>query len=269
MQTKDKNKIKIALDIIMALVFAILFNKAALGGLAFHETAGLAVGAFIILHKVLNWAWIKGVTKRLFDPKLPFLTRAAYIVDILLLICVAVIIVTGILMSKVLFANLISVRLNVEALHKAVSYIALMLIGVHVGLSWNRVTSIMKKLLHIPQKRVLGAVATACAVAVFALGSYNIVSMGYFDRVASIASGYSERGEDGQSSFTQGAEIGGGKGWHNGLGGGKGEGGKSGADVLSTIYQNISIMAAFAVFTYYIGKLINGKPKKTGIMTAA
>jgi len=134
----------------MALIFAVLFNKMVLGGLTFHEIAGIAIGVFIILHKVLNRAWIQGVTKKFFSPKLPVRTRVAYIIDILLLSAVLVIIVTGILMSKVLFAGILNVHLNVSGLHKSVSYIALMLIGVHIGLSWNRVVRSLKQFKTIP-----------------------------------------------------------------------------------------------------------------------
>lgn len=272
MHTKTKNIMKIALDILMALVFAILFNKTALGGMAFHEIAGLAIGAFIIIHMIQNRAWLKGVTKKLFNPKLPTRTRVAYIVDVLLLTAIAVIIITGILMSRVVFANLISVHLNVSGLHKAVSYIALALIGAHIGLSWNRVVTIVKKLLHIPQRRALGAVATLCAVIVFSLGSYNIVSTGYIDKVGSVTSGYSQFGE-GEHSFAgketpDGAvlsEPNSGRGSGNGNGNGKmhGGGGQGSANVLMTIYQNLSIVAAFAVFIFYIDKLFRKKPKKT------
>ncbi len=277
MQTKNKNKIKIALDILMALVFAILFNKTALGGMAFHEIAGIAVGAFIAIHMVLNRAWLKSVTKKLFNPKLPARTRLAYIVDALLLIAIAVIIVTGILMSKVLFASIIHVHLNVDSLHKAASYIALALIGTHIGLSWNRVVAIVKKLLNIPKKRALGVLATGCAIIAFSLGSYNIVSTGYIDKVASVASGYSQSGE-GEHSFAGNATSNGaplsapdsGTDKSNGNGNGKinGEGRQGNANVLMTIYQNISIVSAFAVFIFYIDKLIRKKPKKTGVDTS-
>lgn len=311
---RRKNIIKIALDIFMALVFAILFNKTALGGMTFHEIAGLAVGAFIIIHMIQNRAWLKGVTKKIFNPKLPTRTKVAYIVDVLLLVAVTVIIITGILMSKVLFANLINVRLNVSGLHKAVSYIALALIGTHIGLSWNRVTAIAKKLLNIPKKRTLGAIATACAIIVFSLGSYNIVSTGYFDKVASIASDQSQRengkhsfgseetgGEEASAAVTAGAtasnlsadavssaslnnnnsqsaisgspasdntSVSAPGGFGNGNGKTNSKGYQGSAGVLMTIYQNLSIVAAFAVFIFYIDKLIQKKPKKTEIEAA-
>ncbi|MFB0919393.1 MAG: DUF4405 domain-containing protein [Oscillospiraceae bacterium] len=264
MEIKDKNKVKLALDILMALIFAILFDKNALGGITFHEVAGLAIGAFIIIHMVLNKEWLKVVTKKIFNKTLPARTRAAYIVDVLLLTAIAVIIITGILMSKVVFADILSVHLNVSGLHKAISYIALMLIGIHLGLSWNRVVAIVKKLLKLPKKRVLSAIAAAFAIAVFSLGSYNIVSTGYFSKVTTIASGYSERGEISGENVPAAFGQGNGNQQHNGSDSGKmnGGGGHGSENVLTIIYENLSIMAAFAVFAYYIDKLIHIKPKK-------
>ena len=264
MKTITKNRIKIILDAVMALVFAVLFNKMALGGQTFHEIAGLAVGAFIAFHMVLNWAWLKGVTKKLFDRKLPDRTKLTYLVDILLLLSILFIIITGILISKVVFADVLSLHLNVSGLHKAVSYIALLLIGIHVGLSWNRVTAIVKNLLRLPKKRVLGAAATVCAIAIFSLGSYNIVSTDYFEKVTSVASGYSERGEAGGENMNVSFGQGNGNGQNNASGKGQmnGNGGHGSENVLSTIYENLSIMAAFAVFTYYVDKLIHRKPRK-------
>jgi len=174
----------------------------------------------------------------------------------------------------------------------------------------------MRKLMKIQKKKALGAIATACALIVFALGSYNIVSSGYANKVASIVSGYSETGNGGASfngtessgssstivsatttsadavssasintgasqSATSGsspsvadesylsnnnAEGNGntaatGKGLGNhGVMNGKVRAGSTG--LLSTLYQNLSIIAAFAVFTYYLDKLLHRKRKK-------
>ena len=53
----------------MALTFALLFNPRVLGGLTFHETAGLAIGAAILTHILLNYRWVKNVTLKIFDQK--------------------------------------------------------------------------------------------------------------------------------------------------------------------------------------------------------
>ena len=297
MKTKKKNIIKITLDILMALTFAVLFNKMAFGSLTFHEVAGLAVGAAIILHMLLNKEWLKGVTKKLFSKAMPLKTKVAYFIDVLLLIAVAVIIVTGILMSKVLFANLTTVHANVKTLHVAASYFSLLLIGAHVGLVWNKVMNIMKKLLKLPKGKAAGAVSTAVAVLLFILGTYNMASTGYFSKVSPFAAAYSEhggpafggfesdgvRGEpenfttDNEKVNSSAALDSDGTGLNKGnpqKGAGSGEGGNghikefgqnggSSTRTIQIIYQNLSIMAAFTVLTYYVDKTIQRKRKRT------
>ena len=297
MKTKKKNIVKITLDILMALTFAVLFNKMAFGGMAFHEIAGLAVGAAILFHILLNKEWVKGVTKKLFSKTMPLKTKVAYFIDVLLLTSIAIIIVTGIMMSKVLFANLITVHANVKALHVAASYISLLLIGAHVGLVWNKVMNILKRLLKLPKGKVAGAISTAFAILLFVFGAYNMGATGYFNKVSPFVAAYSEHGgpvfagfesdenrgnpenittdnEIADSSAALGSDTtdlnnsNSQKGAASGEGGNGhmkefGQNGGSSQRTIRIIYQNLSIMAAFTVLTYYSDKLIHRKRKKT------
>ena len=307
MQSKIKNSLKIVLDILVAFIFAVLFDKTVLGGMVFHEIAGLAIGAFIVIHIIQHRAWIKGVTQKIFSAKLPTRTKLAYVVDIILIIDIAAIIITGILMSKVVFAGIIGVHTNVKGLHQAASYLALFLIGVHVGLSWNRVLAIVNQLLRIPKKRALSVVAFVFTLAVFTLGTYNIVSTGYAQKLTSITTAFSESGggerdsneaeseetvakttraittnattsaasldaissaslNSGENSDTQtmleGPGSGGQQGGQNLSGEMKGKGGHQGAGLFAMLYQNLSIVAAFAILVYQIDKLLRFRRRK-------
>ncbi|MHC1681522.1 MAG: hypothetical protein AB6733_00955 [Clostridiaceae bacterium] len=62
---KKINFIKISLDLIMGIIFALLFNKNVLGGLTFHEIAGLAMGFAVLVHILLNWKWVINVFKKI------------------------------------------------------------------------------------------------------------------------------------------------------------------------------------------------------------
>ncbi|GAA3319755.1 hypothetical protein GCM10020331_027950 [Ectobacillus funiculus] len=46
---KKVTYVKFAIDIVMAVVFVLLFNKQVLGGMTFHEIAGLAIAAIFFL----------------------------------------------------------------------------------------------------------------------------------------------------------------------------------------------------------------------------
>lgn len=62
--------VKFAIDILMAVTFVLFFNKQVLGGLTFHEIAGLAIAAIFFTH-VLNWQWVKKVTVNLSTANYP------------------------------------------------------------------------------------------------------------------------------------------------------------------------------------------------------
>ena len=104
---KKINYVKFALDLLMGIVFALFFNHRILGGLMYHETAGLAIGAAIVIHLIFNHTWIHKITAALFQKGLPLKTRIGWIVDFLLLIDMFVMILAGISISKVLLPDLI------------------------------------------------------------------------------------------------------------------------------------------------------------------
>ncbi|SFB23314.1 MULTISPECIES: DUF4405 domain-containing protein [unclassified Bacillus (in: firmicutes)] len=136
-------KIKAGLDSLMAITFVLLFNKMVLGGLAFHEIAGLVIVAPFIVHILLNAEWVKKVTYKLFDRKLPAKTRFGYFLNILLLIAMIFVIVSGILISHVVFPNInIANEPWFKVSHISVSFLTLLLVGLHVGLHWQWVMNV-------------------------------------------------------------------------------------------------------------------------------
>ena len=141
-----KDYFKLGLDIFIALIFALLYNTRVFGGLAFHEIIGLGIGAIFIVHILLNWQWVIKVTQRLFDRTLPSKTRVGYVINILLLISMSFTIVSGLMISKVLFPELGLVNQRAfHGFHIDVSYLTLVIVGVHVGLHGQWIMCLMKK----------------------------------------------------------------------------------------------------------------------------
>lgn len=62
---KKVTYVKFAIDIVMAVVFVLLFNKQVLGGMTFHEIAGLAIAVIFLTHVLLNAQWVKKVTLKI------------------------------------------------------------------------------------------------------------------------------------------------------------------------------------------------------------
>ncbi len=135
----------------MTILFVLLLNTF-VTGLDFHEIAGLIILGLFIIHNLLNWRWIVGITKNLFNGKSKAKTIIIYIVDFLLMICMVLTVLSGIFISKVLFTSL--VVSNVEFwsyIHKPIAYVCLILISIHLGLHWKYIMASFKKMLNLKE----------------------------------------------------------------------------------------------------------------------
>lgn len=176
------------MDIAMGIVFALFFNHKILGGLTYHETAGLVIGVAVVVHLIFNRKWIKHVSKALFDKKIPSRTKVGWIVDLLLLIDMFLIILSGIAISKVLFPSLnIQGSILNQNTHVACAYLGLALLGIHIGLHWTWTMNMFKKVFHIRRSSVVLAwFARFLAVLVMLFGLYHMVSTNYFGQISRI-----------------------------------------------------------------------------------
>ncbi len=148
-----KQVVKIILDAAMTLLFILLIN--AFGtGLEFHEVAGLAVGAMVIFHIILNFNWIKGIIKNF--SKAPLKTKFMFVLNTLLALGTTLIIATGVLISKVLFPQLaVQDQDFLIAVHKWTSYILLGFIGVHLVIHAKYILNMAKKMFMQRREKVV------------------------------------------------------------------------------------------------------------------
>ena len=133
------NTIKLCLSLILTIVMLCLMDPRSFYGLSFHEWAGLIIGLFFILHKILNWGWIKKITVGLFR-KCSGRARFNYILDVLLLSGIILMILSGIAIARTIdfsWLNLGGSRMFWRVMHTSSAYITLALFGIHLGLHWN------------------------------------------------------------------------------------------------------------------------------------
>ncbi|PKG24782.1 DUF4405 domain-containing protein [Niallia nealsonii] len=285
---KKINYIKFSLDLIMALLFVLFFNKQVLGGLTFHEIAGIGFAAAYFTHIFLNWKWVKNVTMKLFDRKLSWKVRGSYALNLLLLVFMSFIIISGIFISRVVFPNInIGNERWFQMTHISISFLVLALIGVHVGLHWQWVVNVWQKMWKYKPKKIwIRYMGKAAAVLILLFGIYEMNNTGFMNRLASASSiigigsqtmaeggkgemmgergGVSsenstsgsfqrptENSSEGQNSFQPPS----GERPDNFQGkmGGNHEGGES--NVFSVIITYTGIMAVFVIVTYYLNKL--------------
>jgi cytochrome b561 len=256
----------------MALTFALLFNPRVLGGLTFHETAGVAIGAAVFTHILLNYRWVKNTTLKIFDQKLPGKARFSYLLNLLLLISMSAIIVTGILISRVLFPNF-SVGENhmIRGLHNLSSNITLALVGIHVGVHWQWVMNVFKKMFKLKGKKTRkGVIITAIVAIVILIGGYQVYNAKFATRPVAINSQQFEQFKSGTSSdqrfngdrnnAVQGPSNGALADRHGHGGDFRGHGG--GQNPFSVIISYFGIMAVIIIPTYYLEKQMLRKKRK-------
>lgn len=109
-----------------------------------HEILGVIMGAAIILHIFINRRRVVNLFRNI-SPRKIFITE----VNIMLIICVLLIIPTGICMSNHLFPDAVSpaVRRNmtIHNLHLSAPYAMMIFVGMHIGLHWQE---LRQKLLN-------------------------------------------------------------------------------------------------------------------------
>ncbi|MDR1852332.1 MAG: DUF4405 domain-containing protein [Propionibacteriaceae bacterium] len=190
-----KNVVKIVLDILLVVTLTLLYSTAALG-LTFHEIAGLIIGGVFIVHIALNWKSISQHLPKLFSKGLPGRIRADYIVIFLLLISFVMIIVSGILISEVLFPGIGGHSQAWRIVHYFFSGLTIVLIGVHIALNWDFIKGMFGKLLQLPKTvtRVVGAVML---VILLAIGAYSLVTSNFTSLIGAPASSSGRGGPSG------------------------------------------------------------------------
>ncbi len=131
---------KLSLTVLLTAAYLLLMDPRSFYGLVFHEWAGLIICVFFILHLVLDWKFVTGVTLRFFR-KLPARTRVNYILDVLLLVGVILVVWSGLPIARVIdFSWMGFDREGMRfwrLMHTSISMVVLVLTGLHLGLHWN------------------------------------------------------------------------------------------------------------------------------------
>lgn len=266
---------KLVLDVALAVTLVLLYDVHTVTGLSFHEWAGIAIGVAFIVHIALNWKWVVQTTRTLFG-RHGARAKMLFVVDVLALIAMAWAIVSGIFISRIAVPQFASMAPIWKATHVPSSYVALLLVAVHLGLHWGWVMTMVRRWLGRPQLGAVGAwVARGLAVLLFAGGVFAAVStdaLGHAARIIPAVATQQEAGHEHAPSEEAGHAPSGepvpGKGGGKGLGKGRvteeggvptggGRGGGHGATgtseaTASALVKFGGVLAAGAVPAYYL-----------------
>lgn len=148
----NMKKFKIIIDVLMSvsLLFLMAYN---LIGDVTHEIIGTVILILFIVHHILNRKWSKSIFKGKYTP---FRTMQTLFV-VLVLITMLVQMISGIILSKHVFAfiDLNSLTGAARTMHLLGAYWGFIFMSLHIGLHWqimiNPVTKKLKKQSKIKQ----------------------------------------------------------------------------------------------------------------------
>lgn len=142
-------KKKLIIDLIMFVLMIILMFYNLTGGL-YHEILGIILFIIYIIHIALNYKVIKKMGVNIMKGEaLPFKITLGFILDILLFICLMILMITGIIISKYIF-NINGIGFWIQ-LHDLAAYIMFGTIVVHVLLHLKMISKYMANKLHIEE----------------------------------------------------------------------------------------------------------------------
>lgn len=219
---KRKTYVKLALDLVLLVLLALMYQKRAIS-MHFHETGGLVLCGLFLIHQALNFRWIRTVTTGIFQRKAKL--NARWIVDVLLLLSMTAVLVTGLLISKTLPTAIAGAH-GLQVWHYFFAAASLALAGIHLGLHGAYLKNNLWKRLPLP-KTVGKTIGAIMLCGLFCLGSFHLVTSGFaslFTRPFAVMT----LSQEGNPPAFEKMEhtSGSGKGMGNGMGRGKGgEGG--------------------------------------------
>ncbi|WP_419880443.1 DUF4405 domain-containing protein [Peribacillus sp. B-H-3] len=261
-----KNYTKIVLDLLMAITFVLLMNPRVLNGLPFHEIAGLVIGAVILIHIGLNYRWVINTAQKIGDSKLPNKTRLSFLLNLLLLMSMATVIITGILISRVAVPSLaIQGSPSIRGIHSFSADATLALVGLHIGVHWQWVMSICKRAFKSKEGRLRKGVIAGAVLSIAILAG----GIQWFSSEVSSSNGdfNSQQMQQGRQTFNSGDTANSRPGPPNGDFHGKDQHGGSSSPFL-VVLNYFAIWAAIIIPTYYLEKRVLRKKRQSRDVSA-
>jgi hypothetical protein len=140
-----KTTTRLILDVSLLVGYLIVQNLPATG-IPIHEWLSVVVTFGILVHLIFQWDWTVRVVSRFFK-KLASLSRFNLFVDILLMISFVAVMLSGFMVSQSvlpLFGIAIPFGPTWRIIHSLCADVALVALGVHVGLHWRWLWSATK-----------------------------------------------------------------------------------------------------------------------------
>lgn len=168
---KPKMKRKMLTDIGMTVCLLLLMTYELISS-AFHEYVGMGMFALFILHHVWNTKWSKNLFRG---------TYTAFRVLQTLLVFIICFTMIGSMISGVILSNHLFTFLPINdgrgfsrTLHLLCAYWGFVLMSLHLGLHWNMIVGMAKR-LHVKSSEIILPAARGIAIAIAGYGIYAFI----------------------------------------------------------------------------------------------
>lgn len=176
---KKKRIVRMIVDISMVALLPLLMAYI-LVGQKMHEILGIIMLIIMILHHLLNLRWYKSLLKGKYTVGRVVNT----VLDMLLLVTMFATMMSGIAMSKHVFAflDLPIAASTARKLHMLMSNWSMILMSVHLGFHWNMIEKMISKALHMEEKSMIRSwFLRMITVAIAGYGVWAFVKRGVAD----------------------------------------------------------------------------------------
>lgn len=169
---KPKMICKIVIDIVMTLLLLVLMARQATGDSA-HEWLGAGMFVIWIAHHILNFHWHRQIGKGKYSP----FRILQLVVNLLLFVAMLGTMVSGIILSREVFAFLpISGGLALaRRMHIVSAFWGFVLMALHLGLHWNMILGMVRRAAGLVSSKPGCSLLRAAAAAVAVYGLYAFV----------------------------------------------------------------------------------------------
>ncbi len=171
---KPKTVIKLSVDILMTLALLFLMGYH-FWGEALHEWVGAGMFILFIVHHILNRNWYK----TLFKGKYHAMRILTLCIDFLVLVSMLAQMYSGIVMSRYVFDFLPSIggMSLARRLHILGAYWGYILMSLHLGLHWNMVLGMSRKVIRIKNKsKIRSIIAFIAGLIIAGYGVWTFIS---------------------------------------------------------------------------------------------
>lgn len=184
---KPKQRIKMAIDLLMTLSLLLLMSYELIGQ-ATHEVTGTVMFLLFLLHHALNLGWSRNILRRRYTPFRAVQTLLVGLILVLMLTQA----VSGVMLSRHLytFLPLSGGAYWARTVHMQGAYWNFVLISLHLGFHWSMMLAALKRAGVTPGRtialRVLGAGIAVFGVTAFLrreIGAYLLgqIQFAFFD----------------------------------------------------------------------------------------